>query len=138
MFVPDLFVLKKRIDLLQEFCDTDYTIPVDTMKGTILGQTNMIWESSKRAFSQSLTIENEMERNEELYKAKKGIVHTLRFFLYGTQIATSGKIYDYSVCNEYTLHEWVADHTMQNWDQFEQVFHPIHCMLKEQFLKAGR
>jgi predicted nucleotidyltransferase len=136
LWAPDCFVLKSDVDLWKELESINYCFSMETLQNTILFQTNFVWNACMKAFNDSMLIEDTDTRNEELYKAKKGIVHTLRFFMYGIQIATTGNISDYSVCDNHIRHEWIKDSQMTDWQLFASHFQPLYDKLKIDFIKS--
>ena len=101
-------------------------IQISKLRETIGNQVDLVWKASELAFEEALKIENESARHLELYKAKKGVVHCLRFLMYGIQIANKGKIHNFLICDTHTAHKIVRDYSMISWDDYSGYFLPFY------------
>lgn len=73
-----------------------------------------------------------IEKDYDLYRAKKSIFHCIRLYMFGIQIAEYGKIYDYSEANSY----WIKIQMMgNNWDEYKTKFKPILNSLRSKLVK---
>lgn len=71
----------------------------------------------------------------DYYIGKKSLFHSLRILGYGIEIATKGRINDYSIYNHY----WDAIISMDTneWEHFQKVFKPKYNNMKTLFRKVA-
>lgn len=67
----------------------------------------------------------------DYYIGKKSLFHSLRILGYGIQIATTGKITDYSAYNEY--HDTIMSMKTNEWSDYNEVFKPIFNSKRSEF-----
>ena len=67
----------------------------------------------------------------DYYIGWKSLFHSLRILIFGIQIATKGKIYDFSEANHYWTE--ILEAQEYNWDYFKTKYQPIYNDLASQF-----
>lgn len=70
---------------------------------------------------------------EEYYIGKKSLFHSLRILGFGTQIALSGRIIDYSAYNHYL--ERIMEMDSDNWEIYKKIFKNEYNRMKSNFKK---
>lgn len=73
-------------------------------------------------------------KEEDVAKSKKNIFHSIRYCLFGTQIAVHGRIINYSVANQY-LTEMMADNE-EDWNQINHRYGLIARQMHKIFLSV--
>ena len=83
-------------------------------------------------FHKKLTV----EKDYDFYRGLKSLFHCLRLLVFGIQIATYGKIIDYSEANHYWEDMWdkniVPSH---KWEDYKAMYQPELNRLKSEFVK---
>lgn len=83
-------------------------------------------------FHKKLTV----EKDYDFYRGLKSLFHCLRLLVFGIQIATYGKITDYSEANHYWEDMWdkniVPSH---KWEDYKAMYQPELNRLKSEFIK---
>lgn len=71
----------------------------------------------------------------DFYAGWKSLFHSLRILTFGVQIATAGRIIDYSAANAH----WFAIREAQqyNWDYFQGKYQPVYNALATEFRKVA-
>src|SRR5690606_16367271 len=69
------------------------------------------------------------------YIAKKSLFHSLRILDFGIQIATHGKIMDFSSCNH--LYRDIMSIESDDWEIFKEKYTPLANSLKSKFKKVA-
>eukprot|EP01130_Rhizamoeba_saxonica_P007080 TRINITY_DN2837_c0_g1_i1.p1 TRINITY_DN2837_c0_g1~~TRINITY_DN2837_c0_g1_i1.p1 ORF type:complete len:587 (+),score=109.18 TRINITY_DN2837_c0_g1_i1:197-1957(+) len=86
------------------------------------------WEKKRRFKGASVK-----QKRKGLYKAKKDIIHSIRYVLFATQIMKEGKIVDFSAANEY-YYTILNEH---NIDNIQITYEDILSNAWEEFLEMG-
>ena len=77
-----------------------------------------------------------VEKDYDFYRGLKSLFHCLRLLVFGIQIATYGKIIDYSEANHYWEDLWdkniVPSH---KWEDYKAMYQPELNRLKSEFVK---
>ena len=77
-----------------------------------------------------------VEKDYDFYRGLKSLFHCLRLLVFGIQIATYGKITDYSEANHYWEDMWdkniVPSH---KWEDYKAMYQPELNRLKSEFVK---
>ena len=73
-----------------------------------------------------------VEEDYDLYRAQKSIFHCIRLYMFAIQLASTGKIYDYSEANIY----WYAIKTMgSDWEEYKVKYKPLLNELRSTLVK---
>ena len=68
----------------------------------------------------------------DLYRAQKSIFHCIRLYMFAIQLASTGKIYDYSEANAY----WYDIKTMgSDWEEYKVKYKPVLNELRSTLVK---
>ena len=68
----------------------------------------------------------------DLYRAQKSIFHCIRLYMFAIQLASTGKIYDYSEANNY----WHAIKIMgSDWEEYKAKYKPMLNELRSTLVK---
>ncbi|KAL0479121.1 ERAD-associated E3 ubiquitin-protein ligase [Acrasis kona] len=139
IWIPNKFKLQEKFNLIDEWADKDSDgipeIRIGSLRNKISTQCQDVWKMSKKWFHDAVKDGN--IKTEDLYKAKKGFVASLRIYKFATQIALQGKIVDWACASEYSSHPWVKDQNMICFDEFYSHFNTIKIKLHEQFRVAA-
>lgn len=67
----------------------------------------------------------------DIYIGKKSLFHSLRILGFGTQIALTGRIVDYSAYNHYLYR--IMDLETDDWEVYKKIFKPVYNRMKSNF-----
>ena len=107
-FLPDEQALlsKKRFN---------FKLNLETLRSSISEKSSHSWVKAKKKF--------EVEKDRNIYIAKKSLFHSFRIIDFGTQIATYGKIINYSACNE--LWEDIYTDPNESWAYYKNKYQEL-------------
>lgn len=88
-------------------------------------------EKSSHSFVKA---KKKIDKEKDYYIGWKSLFHSLRILVFGTRIATSGRI-DYDEANHYW--EEIAANPQYNWDFYKEKYQPIYNQLATDFKKAA-
>lgn len=71
----------------------------------------------------------------DIYIGKKSLFHSLRIIGFGTQIALTGRIVNYSAYNHYLF--TLKDLTSTDWEVYKKIFKPEFNRMKSNFKKVA-
>lgn len=77
----------------------------------------------------------EVEKDKDVYIAKKSLFHSLRIIDFGTQIAKDGKIIDYSSSNN--IWDEIKDDGIDDWDFYKEKYQDIFNSRMTEFRKLA-
>lgn len=78
-----------------------------------------------------LTVEKDLNP----YIGKKSLFHSLRIINFGTQIATHGKIIDYSAANNFW--DEIVNNPNNDWQYYKEKYQPIYNNMMTEFRKLA-
>lgn len=77
-----------------------------------------------------------VEKDYDFYRAIKSLFHCLRLLEFGIQIATYGKLVDYTVANHYWEDLWDKDIIPSHkWEDYKAMYQPQINALRSEFVK---
>ncbi|KAL9648573.1 hypothetical protein ABK040_012232 [Willaertia magna] len=101
---------------------------------TILSQSaSMTYKCSKSMFDHKLKLN---EEDVEIFKGKKTMIHCLRVYLFGIQLAKYGNIIDFHCCDKYYDDIFDDLNKYNNWQEITTVYRDIKLKLHEEFKNA--
>lgn len=135
---------------LQFYSDTDFQSQLNQHKINVcevyfyslpkkfkftLNLGNLRQEISAKASNSFVKAKKKIEKEKEYYVGWKSLFHSLRIFHFGIQIATHGKIIDFSEAN----HLWkeILEANCYDWAYFKQHYQPIYNNLATNFRKLA-
>lgn len=92
-------------------------------------------ELSQKASHSFVKAKKKIEVEKDFYIGWKSLFHSLRILNFGIQIASKGKIEDYSAANHYWKE--ILEAQQYNWDYFKQKYQPEHNKLSTEFRKLA-
>ena len=113
-FLPD--------NLCQEF---DFQLSLPMLRRSI----------SQKASHSFVKAKKKLEVEKDYYIGWKSLFHSLRILEFGIQIASEGKITDYSKANHFWLDILHAQH--YNWEFFKESYQPVYNRLATEFRKLA-
>lgn len=75
------------------------------------------------------------KREHDYYIGFKSLFHSLRILVFGTQVATVGKIEDYGAANHYWKETIKA--SQYTWDYYKDKYQPVYNALATEFMRAA-
>jgi len=105
IFLDQKFIFKMSIDFSQNFILDKEKLrhSVAILGSKCIGYAKLLWQNNK-----------------DFKKSKKNIFHSIRYTIFGIQIAETGKIYDYSAANQY-FYQLMADQATE-WNEINTVY----------------
>ncbi len=116
LFLKDEFVIKQEHTF-------DFSLNKEALRNSISAKSSNSWVKTKKKFI--------VEEDFNPYVGKKSAWHSLRILNFGTQIAKTGKIEDYSQCND--LFKKVMD--CNSWDEINEKFKATYNEMASEFKK---
>lgn len=92
-------------------------------------------ELSEKASHSFVKAKKKIDKEKDYYIGWKSLFHSLRILNFGTQIASKGKIEDYSAANNYWFD--IRDAQEYNWEYFKNKYQPIYNALATEFRKLA-
>ncbi len=114
--MPERFVLKKTVDFEDEF-----ELDAEKLRAPFSKISNSAFACAK--------LQATKEGN--MFKAKKDIVHSIRYLLLGLQIIQQGSITDYLCSVKY--YQKVMDDKVEDWEALQKNYKPLILSLSQQF-----
>nr|CAG4714224.1 unnamed protein product [Naegleria fowleri] len=124
------FILRKRFNVLEEFTTQKGTINLSLLRSSLSQSASMCWKCCKSMYEHRLELD---PPEVEIFKAKKTVIHTLRVYHYGIQIAQNGTIIDWHVCDKYYDDILGTKDKYNTWREMSKVYGPIRNQLHEHF-----
>lgn len=90
---------------------------------------------AEKASHSFVKAKKKIEKEHDFYVGWKSLFHSLRILNFGIQIASKGKIYDYSAANKYWFE--IRDAQQYNWEYFKTKYQPIYNELATEFRKLA-
>lgn len=124
LFLDDNFILiSPKIEL-------EFSINLNKLRHSISEKASHSWVKAKKKF-----ISPYENLDNEIYRGKKSLYHSLRIISYGIQIAESGRIYKYNV-----LHDEFCDIISDNsneWKHYDDKYRTMFNSMMTKFRKLA-
>lgn len=118
LYLPPEMVIKQ---------DREWKVEIDNrvLRRAVSAKASNSFVKAKKKF----TVEN------EIYVGKKSLFHALRIPMFGKQLATEGRITDYTVANHY----WnqIKGCGIDDWDYFKKKYKPVFNNIMSDFRKVA-
>lgn len=101
----------------------DFKLNLNTLRSSISEKASHSWVKAKKKF--------EVEKDKNIYIAKKSLFHSFRIIDFGKQIANNGKIIDYSSMNELWFE--ILDNPSENWKNYFDLYKVKHNLNLTEF-----
>lgn len=111
--------------ILQEKAKFDWSLDKSKLRESLSAKSSNSWVKAKKKF----------EVEHQPYIAKKSLWHSLRILKFGLQIATHGRIADFSECN--ALWKDIRDNPSLAWEDYKRSYQDTYNKLKTQFRLAA-
>ena len=120
LYLPEDKVLKSWINF-------DHKISLPALRKSISAKASNSFVKAKK----KLTVKKDYDK----YIGLKSLFHSLRIIMFGIQIATHGKIIDYTAANDY----WssILSEPQSDWEYLKAKYKPIHNQLMTEFRKLA-
>jgi hypothetical protein len=105
----------------------NFSLSIETLRSAISEKSSHSFVKSKKKF--------EVEKDRDIYLAKKSLFHSLRIIDFGIQIASKKKIVDYTSSNH--LWEDIYTDPNENWAPYKEKYQPIHNSMMTEFRKVA-
>jgi predicted nucleotidyltransferase len=92
-------------------------------------------ELSEKSSHSFVKAKKKIDKEKDFYVGWKSLFHSMRILIFGTQIASKGKIYDYSAANY--LWDEIIQAQQYSWDYFKTRYQPIYNNLATEFRKLA-
>lgn len=89
-----------------------FKLNIEKLRASISEKSSHSWVKAKKKF--------EVEKDRNVYIAKKSLFHSFRIIDFGTQIAVHGTIVNYSSCND--LWEDIYTDPSESWDNYKNKY----------------
>jgi len=123
------FILRNRFRVSDEFLRCN-SLDLSILRSSFSQSASMCWKCAKSMYDHRL----ELDAPEvEVFKGKKTIIHALRVFHFGIQIAQSGKITDWHCCDKYYDDVLQSKDKYETWGKIIKIYQPIRTKLHEHF-----
>lgn len=105
----------------------NFKLNLETLRSSISEKASHSWVKSKKKKK------FEVEKDRDVYIAKKSLFHSFRIIDFGTQIANLGKITNYSSCNN--LWEDIYTDPSEQWDTYKDKYQELFNARMTEFRK---
>jgi predicted nucleotidyltransferase len=113
--------------LLLERKKFKFDLHIDKLRSAISEKSSHSWVKAKKKF--------EVEKDRNVYIAKKSLFHSLRIIDFGKQIAVSKKITDYTCSNYYW--EEIYTNPSERWESYKEQYQGIYNSKMSDFRKLA-
>eukprot|EP01080_Neovahlkampfia_damariscottae_P010842 gene10842-3462_t len=100
-------------------------IEISQLRTTLSLQAKQVWERAKEKFKES----------KDFQKGRKGIIHSLRIFEFGSQIAVNGYISNFCVLEDEFNLMFGKYKDEEDWDKINSIFRKMYLHKHEEFKK---
>ena len=121
----ECFFLPNKIK--EEFVP-DFTIDIPKLRASFSSVASNSWVKCKK----KLTVEKDFAP----YIGKKSLWHSFRILMFGIQILSKGKIYDYSEAN--SMYDEIVKNENNNWQYYKEKYQALYNQYKSEFRKFDR
>jgi predicted nucleotidyltransferase len=109
--------------IIQQTKDFNFELNLNQLRCSFSAKASNSFVKAKK----KLTVEKDFN----VYIAKKSLFHSLRILIFGIQIAKYGKIIDFSEAN--SLWKDIKEINADDWNFFKKIFQPIYNKLSSDF-----
>lgn len=120
IFLPKDIVLK---DIIR----WNFNLNKETLRSSISEKASHSWVKAKKKL--------EVEKDRDVYIAKKSLFHSLRIIEFGTQIAQHSKIVNYGAANHLWLE--IRDNPANDWDTYKDKYQEYYNSKMTEFRKLA-
>lgn len=113
--------------LLLEHKKFKFDLHIDKLRSAISEKSSHSWVKSKKKF--------EVEKDRNVYIAKKSLFHSLRIIDFGIQIAANKKIVDYAASNNYW--EDIYTNPSEQWETYKKQYQEVYNAKMSEFRKLA-
>jgi len=99
-------------DLTLKYKKFNFNLRLDTLRHSISEKSSHSWVKSKKKF--------EVEKDKNIYIAKKSLFHSLRIVDFGIQIAINKTIINYGNCNN--IWEEIYTNPSESWEDYKNQY----------------
>ena len=92
-------------------------------------------ELSQKASHSFVKAKKKLEVEKDYYIGWKSLFHSLRILIFGTQIASTGRLSNYAAANRFWFE--IRDAQQYNWEYFKDKYQPVYNSLATEFRKAA-
>jgi len=107
--------------------DLKHKIDIEKLRNSFSAKASNSWVKAKKKL--------EVEKDFNVYLAKKSLFHSLRILTFGMQIASYGKIINYSAANNFWNN--IKDNPSTEWTIYKEEFQSTYNRLKTTFRKLA-
>jgi predicted nucleotidyltransferase len=97
--------------------------------------TSLRKEISSKSSNSFVKAKKKFEVEKQYRLGKKSLFHALRIVMFGTQIASEGKITNYQCANEFW--ERIKSNPSQKWSDYKKIYKPIYNGLMTEFRRLA-
>jgi predicted nucleotidyltransferase len=105
----------------------NFALDIKKLRSSISEKSSHSWIKSKKKF--------EVEKDHNIYIAKKSLFHSLRIIDFGIQIATNKRIIDYSSTN--SIWEEIITNPSEDWNDYKDNYQKIFNSKMTEFRKIA-
>lgn len=128
--------LLERHDIMAMECNfnpaDDLTLPFTLSKGTLRSSISKVASNSWVKCKKKLTVEEDSR-----LIGIKSLFHSFRIPMFGIQIATEGRIYDYGCANELWKEMEPLVTNGATWEEIYEIYKPRHNEVMTEFRKVA-
>lgn len=102
--------------------DVAFTLDLQLLRHSFSQKSSNSWVKAKKILEVEVPKygPNEWARFNEIHRAKKSLFHSLRIIRFGIQIASNGKIVDFSECND--IHTNIMQDQSIIWSHYDDLY----------------
>lgn len=105
----------------------NFTLHIDKLRSSVSEKASHSFVKAKKKF--------EVEKDRDIYIAKKSLFHSLRIIDFGIQIAANNKIINYSSLKN--LWEDIYTDPNETWDPYKEKYQSVYNSMMTQFRKLA-
>ncbi len=120
LFLPETALLKNSMKF-------DFKLDKSILRSSISEKASHSWVKAKKKF--------EVEKDRNIYIAKKSLFHSLRIIDFGIQIAKYGKIMSYSSSND--LWNVIIANPSESWEDYKNSYQKVFNEKMTEFRKVA-
>lgn len=130
LFLPPDKILKETVKF-------PFILHRKRLRESISEKASNSWVKAKKKFSDNQILNPEIGKlyEQDFHLAKKSLFHSLRIIDFGIQIATQGKIINYSSCCQ--LWQEILNNPSNNWQDYQNKYQQYYNSQMTEFRKAA-
>ena len=126
-------LLNHKIHTLEAYFHPDKQIVYEF--NFVLDLIRLRHELSEKSSHSFVKAKKKIGKEKDYYIGWKSLFHALRILNFGIQLASEGKIEDFSAANHYWFE--IRDAQQYNWEYFKEKYQPIYNSLATEFRKLA-